>query len=50
MNMDDALAKFNIFPKMLDGGDTGRRGVEHKSFLQLMFTHFKVQGMGHRSR
>jgi len=33
MMTDDALAKFSIFLKMLDGGDTGRRGVEHRSFL-----------------
>jgi len=29
---DDALAKFSIFLKMLDSGDTGKRGVEHRSF------------------
>ena len=33
MIVDRALAKFSIFSKMLDGGDTGRRGVEHRSFL-----------------
>jgi hypothetical protein len=35
MIVDDALAKFGIFLKMLDGGDTGRRGVEHRNLLQL---------------
>ena len=36
MNVDNALAKFSIFLKMLDGGDTGKRGAEHRHFLQLM--------------
>ncbi len=35
MIVDNALAKFSIFLKMLDGGDTGRRKVEHRNFLQL---------------
>jgi hypothetical protein len=39
VNVDKALAKFSIFKKMLDGGDTGRRRVKHRSFLQLRFTH-----------
>ncbi len=39
MNVDKALAKFSIFKKMLDGGDTGRGRVEHRSILQLRFTH-----------
>jgi hypothetical protein len=33
MIADKALAKFSIFLKMLDGGDTGRRRVEHSSNL-----------------
>ena len=41
MMTDNAPAKFSIFSKMLDGGDTGRRGVEHRSFMQLWFTHHK---------
>jgi hypothetical protein len=39
MMVDNALAKSSIFLKMLDGGDTGKRRVEHRSFLQLRFTH-----------
>ena len=39
MNVDKALAKFSIFSKMLDGGDTGRRRVEHRNFFKLWFTH-----------
>jgi hypothetical protein len=39
MNVDNALAKFSIFLKMLDGGDTGKGRVEHRSILQLRFTH-----------
>ena len=39
MSVDKALAKFSIFSKMLDGGDTGRRRVEHRSILQLRFIH-----------
>ncbi|MFW9770099.1 MAG: hypothetical protein ACFFF9_07770 [Candidatus Thorarchaeota archaeon] len=39
MNVDNALAKFSIFMKMLDGGDTGKRGAKHRGFLQLWFTH-----------
>ncbi len=42
MNVDKALAKLSIFSKMLDGGDTGRRRVEHRNFLQLRFTHHKM--------
>jgi len=34
MSIDKALANFGIFSKMLDGGDTGRRRVEHRSILQ----------------
>ena len=43
MNVDNALAKFSIFSKMLDGGDTGKGRVEHRNFLQLRFTHHKVR-------
>ncbi len=39
MNVDKALAKFSIFSKMLDGGDTGRRRAEHRNILQLRITH-----------
>jgi hypothetical protein len=42
MNVDKALTKFSIFEKMLDGGDTGKRRVEHGSILQLRFTHLKM--------
>ncbi len=41
MMTDNALAKFSIFLKMLDGGDTGKRRAEHRSFL-LVFTHIKL--------
>ncbi|MGY5874688.1 MAG: hypothetical protein RTU30_02985 [Candidatus Thorarchaeota archaeon] len=41
MMADDALAKFKI-QWILDGGDTGRRRAEHRSFLQLWFTHNKI--------
>jgi hypothetical protein len=33
MSVDNALAKFSIFKKMLDGGDTGKGEVEHRSKL-----------------
>ena len=46
MIVDDALAKFSIFQKMLDGGDTGRRGVEHRSIFQLWFTHHQMGNIG----
>ena len=42
MNVDKALAKFSIFSKMLDGGDTGRGRVEHRNFLQLSVTHHEM--------
>ncbi len=40
MNVDKAPAKFSIFLKMLDGGDTGRRRAEHRIILQLKFTYY----------
>ena len=42
MNVDNAPAKFSIFKKMLDGGDTGRRRVEHRNSLLVRFTHYKM--------
>ncbi len=38
MMTDNALAHFCISFEMREGGDTGMRGAEHRSFL-LMFTH-----------
>jgi hypothetical protein len=38
MIVDKAPANFNVL-WTLEGGDTGRRRVEHRSFLQLRFTH-----------
>jgi hypothetical protein len=34
MNIDNALADFKSSSE-LKSGDTGRRGVEHRNFLQL---------------
>ncbi len=42
MIVDKAPAKLSIFSKMLDGGDTGRRRVEHRNILQVRFTHHKL--------
>jgi len=42
MRVDNALAYFEI-PWISRGGDTGRRRVEHRNFLQLMFTHQNVR-------
>ena len=43
MITDNALANFCISSWNLQrGGDTGKRGVEHRSFL-LMFTHIKFK-------
>ncbi len=39
MIADKALAKFSIFSKMLNGGDTGKGRVEHRNIMQLRFTH-----------
>jgi hypothetical protein len=38
MNVDKALANCR-FQKNMRSGDTGRRRVEHRSILQLRFTH-----------
>ena len=41
MNVDKALA--NSLVHWINGsGDTGRRRVEHRNFLQVRFTHFKM--------
>jgi hypothetical protein len=42
MNVDNALAKSSIFSKILDGGDTGRRRVEHRNLLHLCFNQYSV--------
>lgn len=40
MNVDNALANFGkFFWILLGGGDTGKRGAEHRGFFQLWFTH-----------
>ncbi|OLS20230.1 MAG: hypothetical protein ThorAB25_28580, partial [Candidatus Thorarchaeota archaeon AB_25] len=41
MNVDNALANYEVH-WILRGGDTGRRGVEHRDILQLRFTHLKM--------
>jgi hypothetical protein len=41
MNVDSALANFTIL-WIVDGGDTGKREAEHRSFLQLMFTQHRT--------
>lgn len=38
MISDNALATYEFFENS-QGGDTGRRETEHRSFLQLWFTH-----------
>ncbi len=43
MMTDNALANFCISKEMRRGGDTGKRGAEHRSFLQLWFTHNYVK-------
>jgi hypothetical protein len=43
MNVDKALANFCSSLELRRGGDTGRRRVEHRNFLQLMFTHQNVR-------
>ncbi len=42
MNVDKAPANFCISEEIRRGGDTGRRRVEHRNFLQLRFTHHKM--------
>ncbi len=39
MNVDKALANFCNSIELRRGGDTGRRRVEHRNFLQLRCTH-----------
>ena len=39
MIVDKAPANLCILLEMRRGGDTGRRRVEHRNFLQLRFTH-----------
>ena len=42
MKVDKALANFGNSSELRRGGDTGRRRVEHRSFLQVRFTqHLK---------
>jgi len=41
MNLDNTLANF-IFKKNLEGGDTGKRVMKHRSFALLWFTHNNV--------
>ncbi len=41
MIADNALADFS-FLWNVRSGDTGRRGVEHRSILQLSATHHKT--------
>jgi len=43
MNVDKALANFCNSSELRRGGDTGRRRVEHRNFLQLRFTHQSVR-------
>jgi hypothetical protein len=43
MNIDNAPANLRISLEMPRGGDTGRRGAEHRNFLQLWFTHQNVR-------
>ena len=38
MIVDNALANFDIL-WISRGGDTGKRGVERRSFMRLRFTH-----------
>jgi len=46
MMADNALAKFSIFLQVLDGGDTGKRGTEHRGFV-LMFIHINNYETGY---
>jgi hypothetical protein len=42
MRTDNALANCEFFENS-QGGDTGRRGMEHRSFVSLWFTHNLMQ-------
>jgi len=42
MNVDKALANFCNSLELQRGGDTGKGRVEHRSILQLRFTHHKM--------
>ncbi|MDF1539079.1 MAG: hypothetical protein P1Q69_09255 [Candidatus Thorarchaeota archaeon] len=47
MITDNALANFCKFSwNLREGGDTGKREVEHRSFL-LMFTHINMKETGY---
>jgi hypothetical protein len=39
MNVDKAPANFCNSSELRRGGDTGRRRVEHRNFLQLVHSH-----------
>ena len=43
MNVDRAFANLGSSTELLRGGDTGKGWVEHRSFLQLWFTHYIVR-------
>jgi len=43
MKVDKALAYFCNSSELRRGGDTGRRRVKHRNFLQLRFTHHNVR-------
>ncbi len=43
MKVDKALADFCNSLELRRSGDTGRRRVEHRNFLQLRFTHQNVR-------
>ena len=42
MIVDNTLANFKVL-WTLESGDTGWRGVEHRNFLQLWFTHHDMK-------
>jgi hypothetical protein len=46
MKVDNALA--NLDANWISrGGDTGKRGAEHRGFLLLWFTHHDTKEMGY---